>query len=111
MGDARVFGNNITWLLNNKNIKIEEFASALGYSDAEARKLCEARLFVTQDDVEDIAQYFQVPKEELYTDKGEQEYQGAGFIHFMGEFKHSDNKKKILDILDMYCDVREVLSI
>ena len=31
-------------------------------------------------------------------------------MHCMGQFKDAKNKTKILDILDMYCDIKEVLN-
>ena len=35
---------------------------------------------------------------------------GAGFLHCMGKFTRPENKEKILNIFDMYCDLKEALN-
>lgn len=110
MDAARVLGNNITLLLRKKNIPKETFANALGYSVPEVQKLCDARLFTTDEDVEDIAEYFDVTRSELCTDLGDDVYTGDGFMHCMGKFHNPENKEKILDFFDMYCDMKEALA-
>jgi hypothetical protein len=110
METARVLGNNINLLLNQKSITKDTFANALGYSFFEAQKLCDARLYATKEDVNDIAKYFDVSTDYLFTDQGNEVYKGVGFMHCMGQFKRPENKDKILDIFDMYCDMKEALE-
>lgn len=55
---ARVIGNNCKLQLNEKGISKEEFAEALGYSYFDVEKLCDGRLYATQDDIDDIAEFF-----------------------------------------------------
>ena len=38
------------------------------------------------------------------------EYEQAGCIECRGSFDKSEDKKLILDILDLYCDVQEALA-
>ncbi|MGD9678706.1 MAG: helix-turn-helix domain-containing protein [Vulcanibacillus sp.] len=109
MESARVIGNNILLLLNERNITKEAFADASGYSLSDVQKLCDARLFMTNEDVKDIAKYFNVTDEYLRTDLGLCAYKGEDFLHCMGRFKRPENKDKILDIFDMYCDLKEAL--
>lgn len=109
MESARVLGNNITLLLTQRGITKESFANALGYSLFDVQKLCDARLFADEEDIEEIANYFKISKDVLFFDNGEK-YSGEGFMDCMGKFKKPENREKILDIFDMYCDMKEVLE-
>ena len=48
--------------------------------------------------------------DELYVARDEAEYEQAGCIECRGSFDKSEDKKLILDILDLYCDVQEALA-
>ena len=60
MKEARVLGNNIRVLLKNDQTMKQAFADALGYTPYEVEKLCDARLYTTDEDIHDIAEYFSV---------------------------------------------------
>lgn len=107
---ARILGNNCKMLLNEKGISKEEFAEQLGYSYFDVEKLCDGRLYTTEEDIRDIATFFEVTTEELCMEQDGDRYKGVGFMHCMGQFKKKENREKILDILDMYCDLKEVLN-
>ncbi len=107
MERARLVGNNIRLLINKMQLTAEQFANDLGYSPAEAHKLFEGRLFVDSKDLQDIAAYLHVDAEELTAAQKAEEYVGNGFVHYMGRFKNPDNEDKILDIFDMFCDIKE----
>lgn len=110
MNAARILGDNIKLLLKENGISKEAFANALGYSVSEVERLCDARLATTEEDIQDIAAYFSCEPEELFARKDEKAYEGAGFLHCMGQFKNPDDREKILNIFDMYCDVIEALN-
>lgn len=46
------------------------FVDALRYSLSDVEKLCDGRLFVTEKDVVDIADYFEISEDDLYRDYG-----------------------------------------
>lgn len=110
MRDTRILGNNINLLLNQKGVTKENFAEAMGYTVFDVQKLCDARLSTSAEDLKDIAQFFEVDESSLFTDLGDKTYVGDGFMHCMGEFSSRENKNKILDIFDMYCDMQELLA-
>ena len=110
MSEARVLGNNIRLLLNNNGIDKSTFADALGYSRLDVDKLCDARLFTTEDDIKDIADFFGIEPSDLLAWRDDAEYKGAGFLLCMGKFTRPENKEKILNIFDMYCDLKEALN-
>lgn len=107
---ARVLGNNCKLLLNQKNISKKTFADEMGYSEFDVEKLLDGRLFTTESDIKDIADFFNITEEALYEDKGTASYVGDGFIHYMGCFKNKENEEMILDFLDLYCDLKECLN-
>lgn len=108
MSTARILGNNVTLLLRERQIPIAHFAEQLGYSVEEVHKVCDARLYTTEEDIDKIATFFAIPTEELFTAR-EDAYTGEGFLHCMGSFKNESNKEKILDIFDMYADLKEAI--
>jgi hypothetical protein len=108
--NARVLGDNIKLLLTQRGIEKDAFAKEMGYSLLDVEKLCDARLFVTGEDVRGIADYFSVDPQYLYTRQDDEQYVGRDFLHCMGQFKKPENREKILDIFDMYCDVKEALE-
>ena len=61
MGEKnRIFALNLKYYLWEKKIASSDFAENLGYSLLDVEKLCDARLFTTEEDVKDIAGYFAV---------------------------------------------------
>lgn len=110
MQAARIVGNNCKLQLMKDNISKQQFADALGYSEYDIDKLCDGRLFTTEEDIEDIAKFFGIDTQKLYEELDAKEYVGDDFIHCMGQFKSISNREKILDILDMYCDLKEALN-
>lgn len=107
---SRIIGNNCRLQLIQNNVSADTFADALGYSLSDVEKLCDGRLFVTEKDVADIADYFGISEDDLYRDYGQAQYTGESFMHCMGQFKREENKDLILDIFDMYCDLKEALE-
>ena len=57
---ARVIGNNIKLLLQQKNLSYEKMGNELGFSEIEIAKICDGRLLTTAEDIQDIADIFGV---------------------------------------------------
>ena len=109
MNRTRILGDNIKLLLLEKGITKERFSDALGYSISEVDKLCDGRLATTDEDVCDIALFFEVEKNDLFTPKKPETYVDDGFLHCIGQFKNEGNRDKILNIFDMYIDLLECI--
>ncbi len=110
MRQERTIGNNCRLLLQKSGVSEEVFARELGYSNLDVKKLLDGRIFTTDRDIQDIANYFHVSANDILIDQGNEKYEGSGFMHCMGNFTDDANKDKILDIFDMYCDLKEMLS-
>lgn len=110
MRQERTIGNNCRLLMNDQAVTEDAFARALGYSALDVKKLMDGRLLTTDDDIQDIANYFGVEAEYILTDHGKEAYSGPGFMHCVDDFSDDMNKDKVLDIFDMYCDLMEMLS-
>ena len=66
--------------------------------------------FLDENEKEDIAKELNTTVEDLYIPRTEQQYHDAGCIECRGEFSDQDNKSRILDLLDAYCDVQELIA-
>lgn len=100
---SRIIGYNINKIIKQKNIKKSEFASNLNYSDSDVNRIIEGRLVLTPQDLFDIAEKLNVSIEDLIKDK---KYSGC-----MKKFINKDYREKILDIIDMYIDLKEAIEI
>ena len=98
----RRFGDNVAFLLRDKDEAA--FTSALGFSARDVAFLKEGRLILSPMDISAVSDFFHVSRESLFELHPERSQ-----IHVLGEC--SENAKdKILDIMDMYCDLAEVVS-
>lgn len=107
---GRLFGNNLKLLLSEKGISDESFAGQIGYTPYELQEIMDARVILNQQDREKIAVQLGVAEENLYKQRPEASYIAAGCMECRGSFEHPENKKLILDLFDIYCDMQEVLA-
>ena len=103
----RVFGENVYRLMVKKGINSSMLATTLGYKEDEVRKIFDARLFLDDDERENIAKALDTTIDKLYND-AELETEG-NYIEYRGSFTSEDNKNLILDMFDAYCDIQEIL--
>lgn len=108
--DRRVFGNNLKLFLSNQGIATEEFAKEIGCTEYGLCQIMDARLILSTDEEETIANALQIPLEDLYVEHSSSEYEQVGCIECRGTFSKPENKKLVLDLLDIYCDVQEIMA-
>lgn len=106
----RIFGFNLKYYLWEQNIDISEFARKLGYSISDMWRIEDARVILDQTEREDIANALHVSVEEMFEEKSEEQYELAECFECRGHFADKNNKKRILDLFDTYCDVQEMLT-
>lgn len=110
MNQARTIGNNIKLLLQKKGLSYKDLAEGLGFTEIEIAKICDGRLMVTDQDLSEIAEYFDVEMDFLLEKKPKEEYAGNLFVHYMHTFNEEKNEQMILDIFDYYCDMKEAIE-
>lgn len=108
--DRRIFGNNLKLFLSEKEISHEEFAKAIGCTEYNLCQIIDARLILNTDEEEAIANALGIPLQDLYVERSFGDYQAAGCIECRGSFSDQNNRKLVLDLLDIYCDVQEILA-
>ena len=108
--DRRLFGNNLKLFLSKKGIRAKDFAEKIGCTEYELYQIMDARLLLDTDEERSIADALQIPVEEFYLEQDFNEYEVAGCMECRGKFSNLDNKKFVLDLLDIYCDVQEIMA-
>lgn len=107
---GRLFGNNLKLLLSERGIPEDNFAQQIGYTIYELQQIMDARVILDQQTRERIATQLGVDEETMYEQMSEDSYMMAGCMECRGRFEHSENKKLVLDLFDIYCDMQEVLA-
>jgi len=110
MKQARTIGNNIKLLLQENRLSYKDLAKGLGFKEIEIAKICDGRLMITDQDLSEIAEFFDVEIDFLLEEKSKEEYSGNLFVHYMHTFNEEKNEQMILDIFDYYCDMKEAIE-
>lgn len=107
---GRLFGNNLKLLLNEQGISEDNFAQQIGCTTYELQEIMDARVILDQQTRARIATQLGVYEEAMHEQRPEASYMAAGCMECRGSFEHSENKKLVLDLFDIYCDMQEVLA-
>lgn len=105
---SRIFGNNVRFYLKQRGMTSGQFADQAGYSEDEIQRLMDGRLFL--DRQEQLANILGVTIEDLYERLTDDKYEKAGCLECRGEFSTMENKDRILNLFDIYCDIQEALK-
>ena len=98
MGEKnRIFGFNLKYYLWEKKIASSDFAENLGYSIVDLWRYA-------------IWEKMQRQLDDMFKEKSEHDYELAQCFECRGHFENENNKKKILDLFDTYCDIQEMLT-
>ena len=103
---GRKIGVNIFTLMQNAGISREELATKLNYSYRDMCRSIEGKLMLPPVELKKIAEFFGKTKQELL------HYEADKFVpelQYMKEFSDTKNLDKILDLLDAYVDLKEVM--
>lgn len=105
MDRSRMLGRNIQLDMEKKSISEKDFASTLGYSLDELRKIFEGKMIIARNDLEKIARCLSESYEELISVRTKDEYEAV--FDCMGSFSDEENEDKMLDFIDMYIELKE----
>lgn len=108
--DRRLFGNNLKLFLSKKGILVKDFAEQIGCTEYALYQIMDARLILDTDEEQAIADALDVSVDDFFVNHDFNEYEAAGCMECRGKFSNLDNKKFVLDLLDIYCDVQEIMA-
>lgn len=105
MDRSRMLGRNIQLDMEKKAICEKDFAQKLGYSLSELKKLLEGKMLLAKKDLENIALQLGESYDDLVTERSKEEYEAI--FDCMGYFSDEENEDRILDLIDMYIELKE----
>ena len=103
---GRKLGVNIFTLMQNSGISREDLAEKLDYTYRDMCRILEGKLMLPPVEIGKIAVLFGMTKKELLS------YEADKFVlelQYMKEFSKTDNLEMILDLLDDYVELKEVM--
>ena len=103
---GRKLGVNIFTLMQNSGISREDLAEKLNYTYRDMCRILERKLMLPPVEIGKISEFFGKTKKELLS------YEADKFVpelQYMKEFSNTDNLDKILDLLDDYVELKEVM--
>ena len=103
---GRKLGVNIFTLMQNSGISREDLAEKLNYTYRDMCRILEGKLMLPPVEFGKIGELFGKTKKELLS------YEADKFVpelQYMKEFSNTDNLDKILDLLDDYVELKEVM--
>lgn len=105
MSYARELGFAIKELASENPSVMQSLQSELSISKKELEKVFSGRLYLNSSDLRKVSNVCQVtPKMLMNADKAAY---NSRVVHCMSEFRNSENREMILDLIDAYIDARE----
>lgn len=103
MQSARMFGNYVNFLAEEKCLPHSDLSRILECSELQLESLLKGRAYASFAQVSKLAELFQTTVEELLA--GDPNHYNKTVVHCMNAFQNPDNREKILDFIDDYVDV------
>ena len=102
----RKLGANIFTLMQNADLSCEDLAKELNYSYRDMYRILEGRLMLPPMEIRRIADFFGKTKSELLHYEIDKPIPQLQYIK---QFDNADNLDKLLDLLDEYIELKEVI--
>ena len=103
---GRKLGVNIFTLMQNSGISREDLAEKLNYTYRDMCRILEGKLMLPPEEIGMIVTLFVKTKKELLCYEADKI---VPELQYMKEFSNTDNLDKILDLLDDYVELKEVM--
>ena len=95
----RDISDNISTILKKKDVSTEEFSRLMGVSMKDAGRVLDGRVILSDDSLNRIINALNINEEELYTE--------CNRAHYRHEFEDDKNRNEIMNIIDMYINLKE----
>mgnify|MGYP005784598049 CR=1 FL=1 len=103
---GRKIGANIRTRMAETNISLDNFVKHLGYSTKDAWNVLEGRVMIPPVKLKKIADFLETTKNELINRELDTLIPD---LQYMKEFSNPNNLDRILDLMDAYVELREVM--
>lgn len=103
---GRKLGVNIRTCMLEANISLDNFAEHLGYSIKDVWNVIEGKVIIPPIELEKIASFLGTTKSELINRESDSL---VSDLQYMKEFNNPDNLNRILDLMDEYVELREIV--
>lgn len=103
---GRKLGVNINIRMREADISLDSFARHLGYSKKDAWNVIEGKVVVPPIELEKIADFLGTTKDELFNQDSDNL---VPELQYMKKFSDSDNLDRILDLMDEYVELKEMI--
>ena len=103
---GRKLGINICMRMLEANISPGRFARHLGYSIKDVWYVIEGKVIIPPVELDKIARLLQTTKSELINRESDNL---VSDLQYMKEFNNPDNLDRLLDLMDEYVELREVV--
>lgn len=103
---GRKLGVNISTCMLEANISLDSFAKHLGYSIKDVWNIIEGKVIISPAELDKIASILNTTKSDLINHESDSLVPD---LQYMKEFSNPDNLDRILDLMDEYVELREVV--
>lgn len=103
---GRKLGVNIRTCMLEANISLDSFAEHLGYSMKDVWNIIEGKIIIPPVELDKIASLLKTTKNELINRESDSL---VPELQYMKEFSNLDNLNRILDLMDEYVELKEVI--
>lgn len=103
---GRRLGANIRTFMLEANISPDSFAERLGYSVKDVWNIIEGKIIVPPVELDRISDLLGIAKESLFSSQTDNLVPD---LQYMKGFSNSENLDKVLDLMDEYVELREVM--
>ncbi len=108
MQRARMLGNYAQHLAQKNNVPDSEITTLLDCSANELHSFYKGRSFLTFEQISALARLLKTTVEKLL--EGDEEQYNETVVQCMNNFNNPENREKILDLIDDYLDLKELVE-
>jgi transcriptional regulator with XRE-family HTH domain len=107
--EERVIGYNIDRIMKTRNLSIEQFSKKVHISEMRTRAIITGSTNIQEEEIDLIVEKLGVNREDLLQSVSDDEMKDYN-IHYMGTATNSADMSKIVDKVDMYVRLLNIIQ-
>lgn len=108
MQDARMLGNYVGHLAEDKGLSVSDLGNALGCTENQAYSLLKGRAYASFKQLSTLSTLLGTSIEALL--RGDPASYNATVVHCMNDFQNIQHREEILDLIDDYVDIVDAVA-